>query len=61
MRYRNNNDMSNEIKDFLSRLRSPLMVAEEEGISVQAVYKRIRLNKCEYVDICGTKFVIKNE
>ena len=53
--------MSNEIKDFLSRLRSPLMVAEEEGISVQAVYKRIRLNKCEYVDICGTKFVIKNE
>ena len=53
--------MNSEIKEFLSTLRSPAMVAEEEGISVQAVYKRMRLNKCEVIDICGTKFVVKNE
>lgn len=51
--------MTNEVKEFLSRLKSVKEKAFEERITVQAIYSRIRKGIYETVEIGGITFIVE--
>ena len=50
-----------KITEFINSLKSVAMVSREEGISVQAVYSRIRKGQYETVTICNTLYIITKQ
>ena len=50
--------MNRNIKKFISSLKTPIMVAKHDGVSVQAIYKRIKKGEYKTVEICGSVYII---
>lgn len=51
--------MTNEVKGFLSRLKSVKEKAFEERLTVQSIYNRIRKGIYETVEIGGITFIVE--